>query len=182
MNRQHLQKLLAFPGHKQMEVILHLGGNANRADTAARLAQALPSAKVVVSSEGGNFLSIYSQYGINSDRIIVDNAAWDTVTNLTHTYKLLQGLNCSRLYVVTDCFHSYRSMLITAGCWGGRVPFYMVPHAYSINEQDEQFATVDLLRALCWRLFGIIPFSKKVREQRMPGYELSNEHGREIGF
>ena len=165
-----------------MEVILHLGGNTNRADTAARLAQALPNAKVVVSSEGGDFLSIYNQYGINNGRIIIDNAAWDTVTNLTHTYKLLKGLNCSRLYVVTDCFHSYRSMLITAACWGGRVPFYMVPHAYSVNERDEQFANVDFLRALCWRLFSLIPFSKAVREQRMPGYVLSNEHGREIGF
>lgn len=165
-----------------MEVILHLGGNTNRADTAARLAQTLPSAKIVVSSEGGDFLSIYDQYGIDSNRIIIDSAAWDTVTNLTHTYELLRSLDCSRLYVVTDCFHCYRSMLITAACWGGRVPFYMVPHGYGINEQDEQFANVDLWRTLCWRFLGIVPFSKAVREQRMPGYEASNEHGYEIGF
>jgi uncharacterized SAM-binding protein YcdF (DUF218 family) len=165
-----------------MEVILHLGGNTNRADTAARLAQALPNAKIVVSSEGGDFLSIYNRYGINNDRIIIDNVAWDTVTNLTHTYKLLKELNCSRLYVVTDFFHCYRSMLITMACWGGRVPFYMVPHSYSINEQDEQFAAADMWRTLCWRFLGLIPFTKAVREQRMPGYKLSEEHGREIGF
>jgi hypothetical protein len=58
----------------------------------------------------------------------------------------------------------------------------MVPHGDSVLESDEALGCADFGRALCWRLFSLIPFSKTVREQRVPGYELSNEHGREIGI
>jgi uncharacterized SAM-binding protein YcdF (DUF218 family) len=165
-----------------MEVILHLGGSPQRAITAARLAAVHPDSVVVVSSEGRGFSGYYEAAGIAKERIIVDNAAWDTVTNFTHTYKLFKSLNCTRLFIVTDFFHCYRSSLIALACWGGRVPFYMVPHGNGIRESDEALGWADFARTLCWRLFSLILFSKKVREQRMPGYELSNEHGREIGF
>jgi uncharacterized SAM-binding protein YcdF (DUF218 family) len=165
-----------------MQVILHLGGTPQRAETAAQLAASMPDSVVVVSSEEDGFYRWYDAAGIARERIIVDTAAWDTVTNFTHTYKLLKSLNCSRLYVVTSFFHCYRSMLIALACWGGRVPVYMVPHGTGINEQDEGFANADFLRALCWRLFGLVFFFKKTRQERQPGYKISDEHGREIGF
>jgi uncharacterized SAM-binding protein YcdF (DUF218 family) len=165
-----------------MQVILHLGGNLQRAETAARLAASMAGSMVVVSSEEDGFYRWYDAAGIARERIIVNNAAWDTVTNFTHTFKLLRGLDCSRLYVVTSSFHCYRSMLIALSCWGGRVPIYMVPHGTGINEQDEGFAAWDFFRASCWRLFGLVLFSKKTRRNRQPGYKISNEHGREIGF
>jgi uncharacterized SAM-binding protein YcdF (DUF218 family) len=165
-----------------MQVVLHLGGDSQRAETAARLAASLPDSVVVVSSEGDGFYQWYDAAGIARERIIVDTAAWDTVTNFTHTYKLLKSLNCSRLYVVTSFFHCYRSMFIALACWGGRVPVYMVPHGTGINEQDEGFANADFLRALCWRLFGLVFFFKKTRQERQSRYEISDEHGREIGF
>jgi len=165
-----------------MQIILHLGGTPQRAETAARLAASMPDSVVVVSSEGDGFYQWYDAAGIARERIVVDTAAWDTVTNFTHTYKLLKSLNCSRLYVVTGMFHCYRSMLIALACWGGRVPIVIVPHGIDIRESDERIAFADFARALCWRIFSLIPFSKEVREQRVPRYELSNEHGREIGF
>jgi uncharacterized SAM-binding protein YcdF (DUF218 family) len=165
-----------------MKIILHLGGDIQRAETAAQLAASMPNSTVVVSSEGDGFYKWYDAAGIARERIIVDTAAWDTLTNFTHTYKLLKSLNCSRLYVVTSFFHCYRSMLIALACWGGRVPVYMVPHGTGINEQDEGFATVDFLRASCWRLFGLVFFFKKTRQERQSGHEISDEHGREIGF
>ena len=180
--RQAFLGLINLPQGDSMEVILHLGGSPERAITAARLAAAHPSSKVVVSSEGQGFAGYYEAAGIAPERIIIDNAAWDTVTNFTHTYKLLRGLSCSRLYVVTSMFHCYRSMLIALACWGGRVPIVIVPHGINTRESDERIAFADFARGLCWRIFGLIPFSKAVREQRVPGYELSNEHGREIGF
>lgn len=165
-----------------MQIILHLGGTVSRAETAARLAASVPDSLVVVSSEGDGFYEWYDAAGIARERIIVDAVAWDTVTNFTHTYKLLRSLNCSRLYVVTSSFHCYRSMLIALACWGGRVPIYMVPHGSGINEQDESFTKTDVLRALCWRLLGLVFFSKKTRQERQPGYRAGGEHGREIGF
>jgi uncharacterized SAM-binding protein YcdF (DUF218 family) len=166
-----------------MNIILHLGGNPLRASKAAELALRYPDATVVISSEGGDHgLSYYDAAGIDRNRIVIDMQAWDTVTNFTHTYKLLKSLGCSRLFVVTDFFHCYRSSLIALACWGGRVPFYMVPYSDSVLESDEALGWADFARTLCWRFFSLVFFSKTVREQRMPGYKLSNEHGREIGI
>lgn len=166
-----------------MEIILHLGGNLERARTAADLAKWLPDAKIVVSSEGGDVIGFYKQLGIDESRIIIDNVAWDTVTNFTHTYKLLKSLNCTRLFVVTDFFHCYRSSLIALASWGKRVPLYIIPHGKSLREEDEKIAWFDLIRTLGWRFGGVLLFSKEVREQRQPGYKTSNEHAHcEIGF
>jgi uncharacterized SAM-binding protein YcdF (DUF218 family) len=162
-----------------MEVILHLGGSPERAITAARLAAAHPESKVVVSSEGQGFAGYYEAAGIAKERIIVDEAAWDTVTNFTHTYKLLKSLDCSRLFVVTDLFHCYRSGLIALACWGGKVPFYVVPHGDSIRERDEAMAWTDFARTLCWRLTGVLFFWKN----RVPGDKLGQGHAKlEIGI
>lgn len=166
-----------------MNIILHLGGNINRAYEAAAIAKALPDCKIVVSSEGDGFYAIYDQEGISRDQIVVDNAAWDTVTNFTHTFSLLKKLNCQRLFVVSDGFHCYRAMLIALSCWGFRCPIYMMPSSIGVQPSDEGLAMGDMLRALLWRCTGILVFSKKVREERQPGYKPSTEHARcEIGF
>jgi uncharacterized SAM-binding protein YcdF (DUF218 family) len=162
-----------------MDIILHLGGTYHRAITAARLAKFRPDAIVVVSSEGKGFMDIYEVEGVAKERIIVDDAAWDTVTNFTHTYKLLKGLGCSRLFVVTDLFHCYRASLIALACWGGRVPFYVVPHGDSIRESDEAIAWTDFARTLCWRLTGVLFFWKN----RDPSEKLGQGHAKfEIGL
>ena len=165
-----------------MKVILHLGGDIQRAKTAARLAASMPDSIVVVSSEGDGFFQWYDAAGIARERITVDTAAWDTVTNFTHTYKLLKSLKCSHLYVVTSAFHCHRAKLIAMACWGGRVPVEMVPYGTGTNKADEDLANADLIRALYWRRLGLIFFSKQAREERQPGYKISDKHGREIGI
>jgi uncharacterized SAM-binding protein YcdF (DUF218 family) len=165
-----------------MEVILHLGGDTQRAKTAAQLALSHPKSVVVVSSEGDGFYKWYDAAGISRQRIIVDTAAWDTVTNFTHTYKLLKSLKCSHLYVVTSAFHSPRAKRIASACWGGRVPIDVVPHGTDNSKESEDVITGDFYRALSWRLFGVVFFSKKIRQERQPGYKISDEHGREIGI
>lgn len=166
-----------------MNIILHLGGNTERAHTAAKLAQVFPDAKVVVSSELGDFSSIYNFYGISSDRIIVNMEAWDTVTNFTHTYKLLQELGCKRLFVVTDQFHTYRSLLIALSVWGGKIPIYICPHQNNILESDEKKAIWDFIRALLWRTTGILIYWKKIYKDRKQYYTISSGHSKlEIGI
>lgn len=149
-----------------MDIILHLGGNSQRALAAIETAKAFPDAKVVISSESPDCLEIYENNGIDKNRIVINNEAWDTVTNFTHTYKLLKQLNCTRLFIVTDQFHTYRSSLIGLCVWGGRVPFYIVPYGHSINPSDEGYAKSDFFRALLWRCTGILIYWKSVREQR----------------
>lgn len=166
-----------------MNIILHLGGNTERAHTAAKLAQVFPDAKVVVSSELGDFSSIYNSYGISNDRIIVNMEAWDTTTNFTHTYKLLQELNCKRLFVITDQFHTYRSMLIALSVWGGKVPIYICPHQNSISESDEKHAIWDFVRGVLWRTTGVLIYSKKIYEKRKKFFIVSSGHSKlEIGI
>jgi uncharacterized SAM-binding protein YcdF (DUF218 family) len=159
-----------------MDIILHLGGNIGRAHTAAKLAQAFPSAKVVVSSELGDAQAIYNNYGITADRVTIDMEAWDTVTNFTHTYKLLQKMGCTRLFVVTDQFHTYRSMLIALCVWGARVPIYICPHDCSTSTSDERIAAWNFIRALLWRLTGILLYEKSVKEARAQYFTPSNGH------
>lgn len=164
-------------------IILHLGGNWQRAHTAAALAQSFPDAKVVVSSEGGDYMRIYSEYGIDPDRIIVDMEAWDTVTNFTHTYKLLQSMGCDRLFVVTDQFHTCRASAIALAVWGNRVPIYICPHGHSIDKTDENMTQWNFLRALLWRLTGVLLYEKNIKEARSNYFKPTKGHSLlEIGL
>jgi uncharacterized SAM-binding protein YcdF (DUF218 family) len=159
-----------------MNIILHLGGNLQRAHTAATLAQVFPDAKVVVSSELGDFPSIYASYNIAPERITVNMEAWDTVTNFTHTYKLLRSMGCSRLFVVTDQFHTYRSSAIALAVWGNRVPIYICPHGHSINKTDEGYTQWNFARALLWRLTGVLLYEKSVKKARSQYFRPSARH------
>lgn len=166
-----------------MQVILHLGGNSKRAIKAAGLATIMPNAIIVVSSEGTGFYQYYDEAGINRQRIIVNNEAWDTVTNFTHTYKLLKSLRCSKLYVVTDLFHIYRARLIALACWFGRCPIEMVPYGTEERPDDRKYAANDFARALIWRLFGVLFYDKKIKAQRSPEIKPGEKHSwLEIGF
>ena len=158
-----------------MDVILHLGGNSQRAQKAIELANAFPDAKIVISSESP-CTGVYTNAGIDRERIIVNNEAWDTVTNLTHTYKELKRLHCKRVFVVTDMFHTYRSNLITAAVWGGRIPFYMVPHGISNNKKDESYAIGQFFVALLWRLSGVLVYEKRLKEKRKSIYTETEKH------
>ena len=166
-----------------MDVILQLGGNPARSETGIELAKAYPEAKVVISTGEHSCKQMYIDAGVDADRIILDDEAWDTVTNLTTTYKLLRRLNCKRVFVVTDMFHTYRSNLITAAVWGGRIPFYMVPYGISINKKDESYAIGQFFVALLWRLTGVLVYEKRLKEKRKSIYTNIEKHSLfELGF
>ena len=165
-----------------MDVILHLGGNSQRAQTAIELANAFPDAKLVISAESP-CIGVYTSAGIDRERIIVNDEAWDTVTNLTHTYKELKRLNCKRVFVVTDMFHTYRSNFITAAVWGGRIPFYMVSHGVSVRASDEKYAISQFFVTLLWRLTGILVYSKRLKEKRRLYITETEKHSLfELGY
>ena len=159
-------------------VILQLGGNRLRAIKAAELAVQFPDAAVVISSEiGDHSLPYFDAAGVSRDRITVDMQAWDTVTNFTHTYKLLRRMGVSRLLVVTDSSHMPRSMAIAEQVWGGRVP--IEAHEYKdgnrYRESDAKFIRDDSRRAWLWRKFGILLYSTSVRNARMKHQYVQTE-------
>ena len=102
---------------------------------------------------------------------------------LLHTYKELKRLHCKRVFVVTDMFHTYRSNLITAAVWGGRIPFYMVPYGISVNKKDESYAIGQFFVALLWRLTGVLVYEKRLKEKRKSIYTETEKHSLfELGF
>jgi uncharacterized SAM-binding protein YcdF (DUF218 family) len=169
-----------------MDIILQLGGNSLRATKAAELALQFPNAAVVISSEiGDHGLSHYDSAGVSRDRITVDMQAWDTVTNFTHTYKLLRRMGVSRLLVVTDSSHMPRAMAIAKQVWGGRVP--IEAHKYEdgdgYKQSDAGFIRDDSRRAWLWRRFGVLIYTTSVREARKEYYAQNERHSIvEIGF
>ena len=166
-----------------MDIILQLGGNPARSEIGIELAKAYPDAKVVISTGEHSCLQKYTDAGIDPERVIIDDEAWDTVTNLTHTYKLLKKMNCKSVYVVTDMFHSYRANLITMAVWGCRAPFYMVPYGISINKKDESYAIGQFFVALLWRLTGVLVYEKRLKEKRKSIYTNTEKHSLfELGF
>ena len=167
-----------------MNIILHLGGNRNRATVAAKLAAKRPDSLVVISSEGGDHgLPVYLEAGIAPSRIIVDMEAWDTVTNFTHTYKLLRELGITSLTVVTDSSHMPRSLAIAEQVWGGRVPIDSAEYPQdSYKERDATHIKWDRRRAWLWRRFGVLLYWISVKEARKQ-YSQTRKHSLlEIGL
>ena len=162
-----------------MDIILQLGGNAIRASKAAKLAAQNPQALVVISSEiGDHGLSYYDAAGVSRDRITVDMQAWDTVTNFTHTYKLLRRLGVTRLLVVTDSSHMPRSLAIAEQVWGGRVPIEGHPFddGNSYLESDKAHLKTDRWRAQLWRRLGVLVYAKSVYDARKEYFKLVETH------
>jgi uncharacterized SAM-binding protein YcdF (DUF218 family) len=157
------------------KLILHLGGGLNRANKCIQLANEHPDAKIFVSSEGGDVLKYYTDHGIDAQRITLDNDAWDTVTNFTHTRKRIKNeFDPNLIFVVTHDFHMNRSMKIAnAVYWlrnvrlvaqgaGGPNPY---GPEYNFTEPDKLIQE-DHIRAWIWRLTGFLFYWKSVREAR----------------
>ena len=104
------------------KVILELGGNINRLDTALELAKKHPDALIIISSEGNpaGCLAKLKAAGIPKDRFILDYQAWDTVTNFTKTFPIICGNKIQELYIVTDLFHIPRSKAICESAYFGK--------------------------------------------------------------
>jgi uncharacterized SAM-binding protein YcdF (DUF218 family) len=149
-------------------LILHLGGNSQRANKAIELANKYPDSLVLISSEGGNAVQYYTDMGISSERVFIDMTAWDTLTNFTATYRSIRKtFKPDVLYVVTDGFHMKRSMRIAEAVYflsGVKV----VAEISSPVDRAEKVAYVrgDTARAWIWKLTGILFYWKQVRENR----------------
>jgi len=150
------------------KLILHLGGGMSRADKCIQLANIHPDAMILVSSEGGNPIEYYSQRGIDPNRVFLDYAAWDTVTNFTHTFRRVKKeFRAQKVFVVTHTFHMKRSMRIAdAVYWMTGITPIPSPAGGSTNPEPENYVRDDTIRAWVWRLTGILFYWKSVRESR----------------
>ena len=150
-------------------LILHLGGGLDRADKAIELARLIPTASILVSSEGGEVLKYYTDRGIDASRVFIDNLAWDTVTNFTATYKRVkEEFKADVVHVVTHDFHMKRSMLIAeAVYWKKGITPVACPSKGPDRVEPDNLLIGDAIRSWTWRLTGILFYWKKVREDRV---------------
>jgi uncharacterized SAM-binding protein YcdF (DUF218 family) len=155
------------------KVILELGGNpTTRMPKTIELAQAMPEAFVLVSSEGdpAYCLNALKSGGIDPNRFYLDYTAWDTVTNFTCTVKRIQSLGCKELYVVTDGFHMLRSMSIaTAVYFKTGIKLIPQPATPADHQEDKKLVIEDTARAWLYRFTGNTLFYQQVYDDRI-GY------------
>jgi uncharacterized SAM-binding protein YcdF (DUF218 family) len=155
------------------DVIIHLGGNPTRVYETIQTARDNPSALIIVSSEG-NPVWVDQQLqaaGISRDRYVFDFNAWDTVTNFTETKRWVMQQRPQSLFVVTSQFHMPRSETI-AHCvfWKEGVKVVSCPAPDDAPRTESwQLVLSDAVRALVWRLTGILWFDAKTKADRMPG-------------
>jgi uncharacterized SAM-binding protein YcdF (DUF218 family) len=159
-------------------IILELGGDPRRNETAARLAKEDPTALVVVSSDGpvGVAASYYS--GMES-RVFWDFHAWDTVSNFTETYRWIKAKNPKKLFVVTSSYHMKRAMAIAGPVWFGRgVDIVPVEHPSPFQKDPQPLPY--MLQALLWRLgFG---YAGGPRKERMAGILAERDRAIALGL
>ena len=163
-----------------MDVILELGGNVNRMQTVKKLATENKTAKIIVSSESPPtaVVDILSSAGLGYTRFLLDYNAWDTVTNFTQTVKLIKLYQPKRLFIVTDYFHMRRAMAIATPIYAlSGIELVPVPFMGGDIHYKEPLKLIleDAGRALLWKLTGHLIYDKKVKEDRMPGYQADKQ-------
>ena len=108
-------------GYKQLqsyfvepEAIFVLGGHEDRERFAAKLAQKHPNLPIWVSSGSPQHYvtKIFTNAGINGDRLNLDYRAKDTVTNFTSLVKELKEQGIDSVYLITSDNHMNRARII----------------------------------------------------------------------
>ena len=141
----------------QPQAILVLGGAPEREDFAAEFAQQHPNLPIWISS-GSNVEyteDVFSTAGIDFQRLHIDRAAVDTVTNFTTLVDELKARNIRSVYLITSDYHMRRARTIGEIVFGSR-GIYFKPVAVPSTRHDEpvQKAVRDGARALLWVTTG----------------------------
>lgn len=160
------------------DIILELGGDPRRNETAARLAKENPTALVLVSSDGPIDVAASYYVGLES-RVFWDFNAWDTISNFTETFDWIKSQSPEKLFVVTSSYHMKRAMAIACPVWFGRgVDVIPVEHPAGIQKDPQPLPY--MLWAMVWRLgFGYAGGPKK---ERMAGILAEKAKAQSLGL
>lgn len=166
-----------------MKVILELGGNPARLDTAISLLQANPDSTLIVSSESPveTVLAKLNDAGIDPLRYIIDETAWDTVTNFTNTEPLVKKLGATELLVVTDGFHMRRSMLIASFVYfKSGITVSAHPSSPADHQESNRLVLLDTARAALYRFTNQTLYDQTVYNNRVAIFYNDYYRGRQI--
>lgn len=156
--------LALWLGYKQVrgyfiepKAILVLGGSQEREQFAAQVAKTYPELSVWVSSGSPQWYveKVFSNAGIERDRLHLDYRALDTVTNFTTLVDDFKAQGIDSVYLVTSENHMRRARLIGEIVFGSRgitLKPLSVPTEYPPEPMEKSFR--DTLRALLWVATG----------------------------
>jgi uncharacterized SAM-binding protein YcdF (DUF218 family) len=141
----------------QPDAILVLGGAPEREDFAANFARQHPSLPIWISS-GSNLEyteDVFSKAGIDFNRLHIDRAAVDTVTNFTTLVDELQSRGINSVYLITSDYHMRRARTIGEIVFGSR-GIDLKPVEVPSNRDPESFqkAIRDGARSVLWLTTG----------------------------
>ena len=149
---QHLKGEFQKP-----EALLVLGGATEREVFAANFARKHPDLPIWVSSGSNREFAewVFSEAGIQSDRVHLDYRAVDTVTNFTTLVDELRDRGIDSLYLITSDDHMRRAWIIGEIVFGSRgISFKPVAVPSGREPEPLQKAVRDGVRAIVWLTTG----------------------------
>ena len=139
------------------QAIVVLGGAPEREVFAATLAQEHTNLPIWVSSGSNPEYAewVFDEANIARDRVHLDYAAVDTVTNFTTLVDQLQAHSIHNVYLVTSDYHMRRAQVIGQIVLGSR-GIHFRPLAVPTGESPERMslAVRDGARAIVWLMTG----------------------------
>lgn len=158
--------------------ILHLGGDVSRVRTTAVVLQQLRAGAhdpllIISSEEQPSLVHATLDHSLHRLRPLWHYEAWDTVSQFTLVWSILEARGVRRLVVVTDHYHLRRALLIAAQVLAGRgIEVIGVPHLGGDLDKRERWGSVlrDQLRALVWAWTGWLWYEREIRAERAPGF------------
>ena len=158
--------------------ILHLGGHYGRVRTTAAVADVLEehAPLVIISSEEcPRLVSAALLRELADDvRVLWHYEAWDTVSQFTLLWPILEARGIRRLIVVTDHYHLARALRIAAQVLVGRgITVIGVPHLGGDLDRRERWLSSlrDQCRALVWAWTGWLWYDRQTWRTRMPAIQ-----------
>lgn len=141
----------------QPEALFVLGGHEEREHFAAQLAKQYPHIPIWVSSGSPKDYAkrIFTQAGINSDRLHLDYQASDTVTNFTSLVDRLKAQGIDSVYLITSENHMFRARIIGEIVFGSRgIIFKPVSVPSDSPPESIRKSVRDGARAILWLTTG----------------------------
>jgi len=139
------------------QALLVLGGAIEREVFAAKFALNYPELPIWVSSGSNPEFAqwVFSEAGIESDRVHLDYRAVDTVTNFTTLVDELKAQGIESVYLITSDDHMRRAQIIGEIVLGSRgISFKPVAVPSGRTPEPMEKALRDGARAILWLTTG----------------------------
>ncbi|EGK86742.1 YdcF family protein [Microcoleus vaginatus PCC 9802] len=139
------------------QAVLVLGGATEREVFAAKFARDYPELPIWVSSGSNPEFAewVFSEAGIESDRLHLDYRAVDTVTNFTTLVDELKAQGIESVYLITSDDHMRRAQIIGEIVLGSRgISFKPVAVPSGRTPEPVEKAVRDGARAILWLTTG----------------------------